>query len=333
VAIPAQLAQEIEKDRHMPLDPQAQALLEQMQALPTWYEVPLSDARLQREISAPLMNGQPEPVKYVEDRALPGPDGEIPIRIYTPAGDGPFPVLVYFHGGGWVLSNLATHDALCRKLTNRAGCITVSVDYRLAPEHKFPAAVEDAYAATSWVAAHAHTFQGDPTRIAVGGDSAGGNLSAVVTHIARDQGGPALFYQLLIYPATDYYTPDSPTLSYHTYGDGYFLTRESMQRFWQHYLRSPHQGTHPQAAPLRQNDLGLLPPALVITAEFDPLIDEGELYAQRLRAAGVPVTLRRYDGMIHGFFTMSARIDKAKQAIDETGETVRRVFSRMGTGQ
>jgi acetyl esterase len=312
----------------MPLDPQAEALLKQMAATPVWYSIPLTEARQQRVLSAPIMNGTPEFVGHVEDRAILGPLGEIPIRIYTPEGDGPFPVLIYFHGGGWVLSNLDTHDALCRKLGNRTPCIVVSVDYRLAPEHRFPAAVEDAYAATVWVAEHTAELNSDPTRIAVGGDSAGGNLSAVVTHIARDQGIPSLMYQVLIYPATDFYTPESPTRSYHTFGEGYFLTRESMQHFWEHYLNTPAEGTDPRAAPLHRNNLSGLPPALIITAEFDPLLDEGELYATRLQKAGVPVTLRRYDGMIHGFFTMSAILDKSKQAIDETAQTLHQVFWR-----
>ncbi|GAC1696729.1 MAG: alpha/beta hydrolase [Ktedonobacteraceae bacterium] len=312
----------------MPLDPQVEALLAQMAAIPPWYSIPLAEARQQRVVSAPVMNGTPEPVRNVEDRTIPGPRGEIPVRIYTPEGDGPFAVLIYFHGGGWVLSNLDTHDALCRKLANRAVCLVVSVDYRLAPEHKFPAAVEDAYAATCWVAEHAGAFNGDPTRIAVGGDSAGGNLAAVVTHIALDQGGPSLFYQVLIYPATDFYTANSLTRSYHTNGEGYFLTRESMEYFWKHYLNTPEEGADARVAPLRRSEFAGLSPALIITAEFDPLLDEGELYAARLREAGVPVTLRRYDGMIHGFFTMAAVLDKGKQAIDETAQTLRQVFTQ-----
>ncbi|MDQ6659766.1 MAG: alpha/beta hydrolase [Chloroflexota bacterium] len=313
----------------MPLDPQAEALLAQMAATPVWYSIPLAEARQQRVISAPIMNGTPEPVEHVEDRAIPGPRGEIPVRIYTPESNGPFGVLIYFHGGGWVLSNLETHDALCRKLANRAACIVVSVDYRLAPEHKFPSAVEDAYAATCWVAEHIGELNGDPTRIAIGGDSAGGNLATIVTHIAHDQGSPPLLYQVLIYPVTDFYTPDSLTHSYHTYSEGYFLTREGMEHFWEHYLNTPEEGADPRVAPLRRSDLSGLPPALIITAEFDPLLDEGELYAARLEEAGVPMTLRRYDGMIHGFFTMSAVLDKSRQAIDETAQTLRPVFAKV----
>jgi acetyl esterase len=314
----------------MPLDPQAKALLDQMALAPTWYDVPLDEARKQRVISAPIMNGAPQPVHHVEDHAIPGPGGTIPVRVYTPEGEGPFPILVYFHGGGWVLSNLDTHDMLCRKLTNRTHCIVVSVDYRLAPEHKFPAAVEDSYAATVWVAEHARELNGDAIRIAVGGDSAGGNLSAVVAQLARDHGGPTLMFQLLIYPATDDYLIAVKRKSFIENGEGYFLTNESVRRFLEHYLNSPEEGTDPRFAPLQTKDLSGLPPALVITAEYDPLLDEGELYAARLQEAGVPVILKRYDGMIHGFFTMSGLLDKSKVAIDEASEILRQTFAASG---
>ncbi len=307
----------------MPLDPQTKTLLEQMALAPAWYELPLDEVRKQRVILAPTMNGEPEVVRKVEDHSIAGPAGEIPIRIYTPEGEAPYPVLVYFHGGGWVLSNLDTHDMLCRKFTNRIGCIVVSVDYRLAPEHKFPAAVEDSYAAVQWVAENAHTFDGDATRIAVSGDSAGGNLSAVVTLLARDLQGPSLAYQFLIYPATDYLGDAVKRASYRENGDGYFLTLKGIERFLDHYLVKDEDGKDIRFAPLRAESLKGLPPALIITAEYDPLRDEGELYAERLREAGVPVTFKRYDGMIHGFFTMAGPLDKAKLAIDETAAIVR----------
>lgn len=307
----------------MPLDPQTKTLLEQMALAPAWYELPLDEVRKQRVLLAPTMNGAPEAVRKVENRRIAGPAGEIPIRIYTPEGTSPFPILIYFHGGGWVLSNLDTHDMLCRKFTNRIGCIVVSVDYRLAPEHKFPAAVEDSYAAVQWVAENAHTFGGDPSRIAVSGDSAGGNLSAVVTLLARNLHGPSLAYQFLIYPATDYFGDAIKRSSYRENGDGYFLTITGIERFLDHYLVKEEDGKDMRFAPLRAESLKDLPPALIITAEYDPLRDEGELYAQRLREAGVPVTLLRYDGMIHGFFTMSGVIDKANLAIDEASAIVR----------
>lgn len=310
----------------MPLDSQTRAFLDQLALLPAWYDVPLDEARKQRVLAAPTLNGPAEPVQKVEDRGIPGPGGTIPVRIYTPRGEGPFPILVYFHGGGWVLSNLETHDALCRKLTNRAGCLVVSVDYRLAPEHKFPAAVEDSYAAASWVAEHARELNGDPTRLAVGGDSAGGNLSAVTTLLAREQGGPSIRFQFLIYPVTDHFAGSTQRQSFIENGEGYFLTREGMKRFLGYYLPSPEHGTDPRFAPLQANDLSGLPPALVVTAEYDPLRDEGEAYAERLRKAGVPVILKRYDGMIHGFFTMAGVIDQSNKAIDETAEILRQAF-------
>ncbi|GAC1366459.1 MAG: alpha/beta hydrolase [Ktedonobacteraceae bacterium] len=310
----------------MPLDPQARAFLDQLAALPPWYEVPLELARQQRVLAAPVLNGPSEAVRRVEDRAIPGPGGTLPVRIYTPDGDGLFPVLVYFHGGGWVLSNLETHDALCRKLTNRAHCIVVSVDYRLAPEHKFPAAVDDSYAATKWVAENAHTFNGDATRIAVGGDSAGGNLATVTALLARERGGPALTFQLLIYPATDHFRSSAQRASFIENSEGYFLTRDGMRQFVSYYLPNPDEDTDFRFSPLQARDLSGLPPALVITAEYDPLRDEGEDYARHLQQAGVPVTLKRYDGMIHGFFTMAGVIDYGNKAIDETGAILRQAF-------
>jgi acetyl esterase/lipase len=310
----------------MGLDPQAQALLDQMagSGLPPLNSLPVADAR-QAAMALGDMTGAPEAVAGVSNRTIPGPAGDVPVRIYTPAGTPPFPALVYIHGGGWVIGNLDTHDGVCRSLTNGAGCVVVSVDYRLAPEHKFPAATEDAYAATCWVAAHAPSIGADPARIAVGGDSAGGNLSAVVALMARDRGTPRLCYQLLVYPVTDA-ACDTP--SYRDNADGYFLTRDMMRWFWNHYLRSAADGENPYASPLRATNLRGLPPALVMTAEFDPLRDEGETYAARLRQADVPVTLSRYDGMIHGFFGMAGMIDRAKDAVKEAAAALRRALER-----
>ncbi len=308
----------------MPLDPQTKAVLEQMAALnlPPYWTLSAEEARRQFEATRPPVPG--EPVAKVEDRAIPGPGGDIPVRVYTPEGNAPFPILVYFHGGGWVLGNIASHDNTARLLTNRAGCIVVSVDYRLAPEHKFPAAAEDCYAATKWVADHAAELGGDPERIAVGGDSAGGNLAAVVSLMARDRGGPKLVFQLLIYPVTDY---DLDRPSYQENAEGYLLTKDWMVWFWNHYLPSAEYAHHPHASPFRAEDLRGLPPALVLTAEFDPLRDEGEAYAERLREAGVPVTCTRYDGLIHGFFGMSAVIDRARDAVDQAATALREAFA------
>ena len=305
----------------MALDPQARAVLDQMAEAggPPINELSVNEAR-QASAALTAMQGFPEPVGNVEDRMLPGPGGDIPVRIYVPCGKGPFPVLLYFHGGGWVIGDIESSDGLCRILTNAVGCIVVSVDYRLAPEHPFPAAADDAYHATLWVAMNASSFGGDPSRIAVCGDSAGGNLAAVVTQIARDRGKPAICFQLLIYPVTDA-ACDSP--SYSENAEGYFLTKDAMQWFWNHYVRNNADRSHPYASPLRARTLAGLPAALVITAEFDPLRDEGERYAEGLRAAGTPVEFTRYEGMIHGFFAMSAVIDQGRTAIQQSAAALR----------
>lgn len=309
----------------MPLDPQVQALLESMAAsgAPPLHTLPVPAARGAMYTFLPLA-GPPEEVASVEDRQIEGAHGAIPVRIYTPEGSGPFPVLVFFHGGGFIIGDIATYDPLCRKLTNAAHCITVSVDYHLAPEEKFPAAVDDAYAATCWVAKECATFHGDPTRIAVAGDSAGGNLAAVVSLMARDQGGPSLVYQVLIYPVTDA-RGQAPSITEN--GDGYLLTKETMLWFTQHYLHNDDEKLNPLASPLLASDLSNLPPALVITAEFDPLRDEGEIYADRLKAAGVPITVTRYNGMIHLFLSMAGVVDQGKEAFAQIARELRKAFS------
>ncbi|HVU68610.1 MAG TPA: alpha/beta hydrolase fold domain-containing protein [Ktedonobacteraceae bacterium] len=309
----------------MPLDPQTKAYLDEMAALNMPAMSAFPPEVIRQGIAAQFAQAPAgEPVAKVENRTIPGPAGEIPVRIYTPEGTGPFPLLVYFHGGGWVICTLDTHDGQCRSLTNGAGCVVVSVDYRLAPEHKFPAAPQDCYAATCWVAEHAAELNGDPTRLAIGGDSAGGNLTAVVAQMARDQGGPRLIFQLLIYPATDF---TAQTASKKENAQGYFLTLEDMHWFEGHYLNSEADRLNPLASPMLASDLSHLPPALVLTAEYDPLRDEGELYGQRLQAAGVPVTMRRYNGLIHGFFGQAAIVDEARRAVTETGQTLREVFA------
>src|SRR5262245_13361078 len=275
----------------MPLSQESRALLDQLESsgVPPLHTLSVEAAR-QLMVDLFVTKGDRETVGKVEDRQVPGAMGPIPVRFYTPSGTGPFPILVFFHGGGWVIGNRETHDATCRALTNAAGCIVASVDYRLAPEHKFPAAVEDSYAATRWIADHATSIGADPTRIAVGGDSAGGNLAATVSLAARERGGPPLVFQLLVYPVTDH-AYDTP--SYKDNADGYFLTRDAMVWFWNHYLDREADGRNPLASPLRARDLQNLPQAFVMTAEYDPLRDEGEAYAKRLREAGVPVTLNR----------------------------------------
>jgi acetyl esterase len=308
----------------MPLDPQFKMMLEQMATMgapPLSAETP---EQARQQFDAMLIAGKnPEPVSRTEDRSVPGPAGQLPVRVYTPEGPGPFPALVFFHGGGWVLGGIESHDDLCRVLTNRAGCITVSVDYRLAPEHKFPAAAEDAFAATRWVAENAGAVGADPARIAVAGDSAGGNLSAVVAQMAHDRGGPKLAHQVLIYPAID---AAMDTASYRTNADGYLLTRADMIWFWKHYLSSEADRANPYASPLRAKNLAGLAPALILTAEYDPLRDEGEAYGVRLRQAGVPVTCTRYDGAIHGFISLANVADIGKKGVEQVSAALRTAF-------
>jgi len=312
----------------MMLDPKVRELLDLAADAPPIGTVPVEVMRAEAPAQMATyfqMGLVSTPVAAVRERAVPGPAGDIRVRVYTPEGRGPFPLLVYFHGGGWVLGSLDTHDPFCRAFCSGAECVVVSVGYRLAPEHPFPAASDDALAATRWVAAHAAELGGDPARIVVAGDSAGGNLSTVTALRIRDEGGPALRGQLLIYPAVGYHTP--PTPSYIENAEGYGLTRESALWFYEQYLPGGSLAAHPHAAPLLAPDLRRLPPALVITAEYDVLRDEGEAYADRLREAGVAVTTSRYDGQIHGFFGMSAVLDRGKAALAEAGEALRRAFS------
>ena len=311
----------------MPLDPQAQALLDQLASLggQPLSSMGVAEARRMMEMMS-AMRGTPVEVASVVDRRVPGPQGEIPVRVYTPNGSAPLPLLVYFHGGGWVLGSLETHDGVCRSLAAGAGCVVVSVDYRLAPEHCYPAAAEDCFAATQWAHTHAAELGADAKRIAVGGDSAGGNLAAVVAQMARDSGAPGLVFQLLIYPATD---AAYDTASYHDNATGYLLTTDDMRWFWGHYLGdAPARAAEPYCSPLRAGSLAGLPPALVITAEFDPLRDEGEAYGAQLEEAGVPARLTRYDGLIHGFFGMGSLIDQANAAVKEACGNLRLAFAR-----
>jgi acetyl esterase len=307
----------------MPLDPQAQQVLDQLAALglPPNHMVSPQQAR-ENMRNRPRVDG-PEVAK-VEDRSVSWRDAEVPVRIYTPAGTGPFPILIWCHGGGMVVGDLETADATARHLTVETGCVTVSVDYRLAPETKFPGACDDCYAAAVWASDNAASIQGDASRMAVGGDSAGGNLAAVVAQMARDRANPDLAFQLLVYPMTSL---DFETPSYVDNADGYLLTRDSMKWYWDQYLGASDDPNHPYAVPSRAGSFKNLPPALVITAEFDPLRDEGEAYAKSLEADGVPTTHSRYDGMIHGFFGMSGAVDKAGQAVSEAAAAMKKTFA------
>lgn len=310
------------------LDPQIEALLQRMaqQGVPPVHTLTPVQARESRNPLFRTLGGSPEAVANMENVTIPGPGGQIPIRIYTPQGSGSFPVLIYFHGGGWVICNLDTHDSICRSLANGAACVVVSVDYRLAPEHKFPAAVDDAYAATQWVAHNTDRMNADPTRIAVGGDSAGGNLSAVVSLMARDRSGPSLMYQLLVYPVTDLSSLD--TDSYREHGEGYMLTKDSMEYYRGHYISREGELRNPYASPLLARELSGLPPALVIAAEFDVLTDESEAYADRLKQAGVPVIYTCYKGMIHAFFSLAGVVDRARDAMNEATAGLRSAFAK-----
>jgi len=310
----------------MPLDPQAQDFLSRLASakLPSIQEQTIEQARAQVNLSTRFL-GKPPHVLRVEDRTIAGPGGDLAIRLITPedAGQGPLPIVVFFHGGGWVLGNLSSHEGVCRAIANASKSIVASVDYRLAPEHPFPAAADDAYAALAWISAHAAEFGGDASRIAVCGDSAGGNLAVVATLMARDRGGPAVAFQALAYPITDY-DPDAG--SYLEFAEGCFLTRDEMLWYWDQYVPNPEDRRRPYASPNRADDLSNLPPALVVTAGYDVLRDEGEAYARRLAEAGVPVKLSRYDGMIHGFMRRYPFFDQGRAAIDEIGAALREAF-------
>jgi acetyl esterase len=281
----------------MSLHPGVTAWLAILKDLPPTHTLPVDVVRAGM-IAARALMPPPPAVGHVANREIPGPGGPIPVRLYTPFGIGPFPLTVYFHGGGFVLGNLDSHDAACRHLCLNSGSIVMAVDYRLAPEHPFPAAPDDCYAATLWAGAHAAEIGADGKRIAVSGDSAGGNLAAVVALRVRDEGGPKLCGQLLNCPVTDY---DTTLPSYRDNAEGYFLTLDTMRWFENHYLTKPEHRRHPHAAPLRATEFKGLPPAYVLTAHYDPLRDEGEAFADKLAAAGVPVVKKRYSNMIHAF--------------------------------
>jgi acetyl esterase len=310
----------------MPMHPQAQTVLDVMSEFGLVIDESTDPATIRRAIEAFATAGgdAAEPVAHVEDGTVPGPAGEVPVRVYRPRDETELPVLIWFHGGGWTIGSLETHDNTCRSLANAVGCVVISVGYRLAPEHRFPAAVDDAFAATRWVAQHTAEVGGDPRRIAVGGDSAGGNLAAVVSLLARDAGGPDLAFELLVYPVCDHEF-ESPSM--HENATGYFLELESMRWFYNQYLRDERDGADWRFSPARATDLAGLPPAFVLTAEFDPLRDQGEAYARRLEAAGVPVEARRYDGVFHGFFGMRDLMDPAREAFDDVTKALREAFS------
>jgi acetyl esterase len=308
----------------MALDPQLKAYADQLAAMGSPPRHTLTPERVRMTMAAELElqadQAMPEPVARVENGMIPGPAGEVPIRIYTPQGNGPFPVVVYFHGGGWVLGTLETHDRICRAVTNGASCVVVAVNYRLAPEHRFPAAPEDCYAATRWAARHMEEINGDDARLAVAGDSAGGGLAAVVALMARDRGGPSLALQTLVYPITDLRMTSA---SYEENAHAPMLTRDDMLWFREHYVRDARDVLDPLASPLLAQNLSGLPPALLVTAGYDPLRDEGEQYGERLQVAGTHVTVHRYGDLAHGFLGLDLIVDRAREARAETISALR----------
>lgn len=299
----------------MILHPHLQAMIAKSVGLPPMHTVPVSTIRAS-DLARYDFGVTPDEVASAEDRVVPGPAGDMRVRIYRPDFQDMRPVMIFFHGGGFLICSIETHDAMCRRICRLAGMIVVSVDYRLAPEHQFPAAPDDCLAAAKWVAAHARDFGGDPARLAVGGDSAGGNLAAVTALRARDEGGPALRAQLLIYPVTDHHSVQRPSYASNAVGCG--LTRETMMWFWDQYLPSPADGTHSHASPIRARRHAGLPDAYIVTAAYDVLRDEGEAYAERLRQGGVGVKLVRYDDMNHGFMNWVGLIDRSTEAMDAT---------------
>jgi acetyl esterase len=311
----------------MKLDPQARAVLDRVAraAAPPYSRLDPPTARVLYRETRGALSAAPAEVAHVEDLDADG----LRMRHYRPLGAQPaevLPALVFFHGGGFTIGDLDTHDVPCRELANLARCAVLSVDYRLAPEHRFPAAVEDAVAATQWVQANAAALAVDAARVAVGGDSAGGNLAAVAAIALRDAGGPPLAMQALIYPSIDL-AADMP--SQHALAEGYLLTRDAILWFYGNYLRTPEDVADWRASPLRAADLSRLPPAYIVTAGFDPLRDEGEAYAQALERAGVPVTHECFEGMIHGFITMGGAMAAGQHALYRVATGLRLQFAAL----
>lgn len=300
----------------MPIDPKFAAILAAAPAWPGVRTLPIPALREAVRAGSTAFPPLTVPLASVEDRTIAGPGGELPIRIYAPIGPRPFPVVVFFHGGGWVTGDLDTQDMIARGLAYGAGSIVVSVGYRLAPEHPFPAAPDDCWAATLWTAKHAAEFGGAIDRLAVAGDSAGANLATGVALRARDENGPKLRAQVMFYGSGNYPSVETPSAK--EFANGPVLTRDDVDYFWGLYLSNPEKDQeHPLASPIRAASHTGLPPAFVATAEIDPSRDDGEAYAAKLAAAGVPVEARRYAGMVHGFVSWLGVIDGAQQAIDD----------------
>jgi acetyl esterase len=312
----------------MALDVMMKAFLDQMAAQPgpKMWELSAPDARMTFTALMQFAGPQGVPIGKVVNLKAPGPHGDIPLRNYTPVGaaDRPLPTLVFYHGGGFVIGDLDSHDGLCRMIANDASVRVISVDYRLAPEHKFPTAVDDSYAALTWIAAHAQELGVDANRIAVGGDSAGGGLAAVMSQMAKDKGGPILAYQLLFFPVTQI---GSETRSMHDRAQGYFLERATLDWFFGHYLEKSADKSDVRMSPLLAKSLAGLPPAYIMVAGFDPLHDEGVMYAEKLKAAGVSVTVADYPDLVHDFIYLQAVLPQAGQALRAASAALRGAIS------
>ncbi len=308
--------------------PEMQAILDVLEEAggPAVEDTPPSEARANLDARDGDFYSPPPEVARVANRTIPGPAGAIPIRVYSPLGvpsDPAPPLVVYYHGGGWVVGSLDSHDPECRELANAAGAVVMSVDYRLAPEHKFPAPVDDCWAACQWAAANAAEIGADPSRVAVGGDSAGGNLAAVIAQLAADAGGPRLALQLLIYPVTHAVTD---TESYRRYAEGYMLTQAAMRYFIATYINDPSEAADPRVSPLLATDVSGSAPALVVTASHDPLLDDGNSYADKLAAAGVPVEYVCFEGVTHGFHLWGAGLEVTGDLVARCAAALKRAF-------
>jgi len=307
------------------LDPEIQPIVDLMEAaaVPPGHVVPIEQARAAHDRETAWLSGSGEDVAEVRDITVPGPGGAIPVRVFRPPGEGSLPLAAYVHGGGWAIGSIDAFDPLCRALANASGAVIASIGYRLAPEHPFPAGLDDVRAAVRWLAEHARELGGDPERMAIAGDSAGGNLATVTARRLRDESGSPLRFQALVYPVCD---SALDTGSYRASSEGFGLSALGMQRYWELYLDGA-DGGDPDASPLRAEDLSGLPPAFVLTVRDDVLRDEGEAYARALEAAGVPVTLRRYDGAVHGFFRWLAQSRLSRRAVAEVGAALREALA------
>ena len=307
----------------MPLIPEYQAMMDQLKEVgaPPIQDMAVAEVRAMYKVSQPVYEDLS--VFLIKQSEISGPAGPIPVRIYVPSAAGPHPMIFLYHGGGWVIGDLDTADSEARELCVGTNALVISVDYRLAPENQFPAAVDDSFAVFKQANQLAQQFNGDPERIAVAGDSAGGNLAAVMAQMARDQNGPAICFQLLVYPVTD--GTNLERNSYHEMANGYLLTRDAMVWFWDHYCPEEDRG-NPLASPLLADNFSNLPPALVMTAKYDPLCDEGEEYAKRLSSAGTSVEHKHYEGYMHGFFSHTPMIPSIRESMEDACSALRRVF-------